>query len=819
MPAFWQDLKFSVRLMMKSPGFTLAAAVTLALGIGANTALYSVVDAVLVQPLPYADPGRVVALWETQTGAGQTRWRMTPADYLDVKAQNRVFEGVAAFTASGAILTGEGEPEQLLGSRVAGEYFQVLGIRPAIGRFFGPEACRPGAEPVAVLGYGLWQRRFGGTAAILGRRMSLDGESYTVVGIMPPGVYPTWPMTIARFTFQPSHQQYWIPLQTDAAWAANRRSHVLGVVARLAAGVRLEQARDHINVIAGRIAAEIPEKKGEGLEVRPLAGEAVGNVRPALLVLLAAAGVVLLIACANVSGLLLARLATRGREIALRAALGAGRGRLASQFLVEGVVLGLLGCGLGLWLASLGMDVVLRLIPQEIPRLSEVGINGRVLAFSLGVTLLAVLLYALVPVVQFARPELAQALNASGRGIFSGGRHRLRSGMVVAQVAMAVLLVTAAGLLTLSFWRLSQVDPGFRSRSVLIAELNLPPTKYRSWDQVVSFYDRLLEKARALPGVEAAAIAYDHPLQTAWLDGFAIEGEAAPNPDLAYSEAFRPVSAGFFRALGIDLIRGRTFTDRDGIGRPGIVIINQAFARTYFPDSDPMGRSLRIGTPRRYWGDPAPESFEIVGIVRDIRARGLALAAEPAFYIPASQFPLQSMSLFLSTGGSPVNLGTAVRSAVLSLDGAQPVTRVETIEQVLDGQVARPRFNVILMGLFSLLSLALVLVGIYGLLACLVANSTREIGLRLALGASPGRLLLRVAGRGLGLVGAGIAIGLPAAAALMRFLSSELYGVASTDPVVFILVPALIASIAFIACWYPARRAARVDPMTALRAE
>src|SRR5919107_4535446 len=529
-----RDLRFGARMLTKSPGFALVAVVTLALGVGANTAIFSVVNAVLLRPLDYREPGRVVALWENVPAKGG-RWRVTPANFFDWKGQSGVFGEAAAFGASTLNLPGAGEPAELSGTRVSGDYFAALGVAPALGRAFTAEEYEPGKGQVVILGQGLWRGRFGSDPNVLGKTVRLDGGAYTIVGVMPAGVYPASAGT-SKISFDAARQEYLVPMSFGAAWAANRNSHVLGVVARMKPGVTLERAQADMNLVARRLEEAYPATNaGEGASVVALADEVVGDVRPALLVLLGTVGLVLLIACANVASLLLAQLAARRKEVAIRAALGAGRARLVRQFLVEGALLSLAGGALGALLAAWGVDLLLKVMPQEIPRLDRVGVDARALLFTLALSAFTGLVFGLVPALQASRADLRETLKEAGRaGLAGPQRQRFRRLLVVAQVALAVVLVVGAGLLVKSFWRLRQVDPGFDPSRVAVLSLSLPQSKYAEWQKISAFYAQLFERVSGLPGVRSATIAYDNPLTSNWLDSFTVEGrpepEAGPTP-------------------------------------------------------------------------------------------------------------------------------------------------------------------------------------------------------------------------------------------------------------------------------------------------
>ncbi len=816
----WQDVRYGLRKLRKNPGFTAVAVLTLALGIGANTAMFSVIDGVLLRPLPYRQPDRLAALWETVEKEGGAKWRVAPANFSDWREQNQAFEDVAAFYATSLNLTGAGEPELLRGVRATANYFTVLGVEPMLGRSFLPEEEVLGQDRVVLLGYGLWRSRFGSARDVISRTITLDGNSYNVIGVMPPGIYPAWPVASGRIIFDPSHQQFWIPFAFRPEWRNSRNSHFLGVLARLRSGVTLTQAQAQMDTLARRLEQEYPANEGEGILVSPLADEIVGNVRPALAILFGAVGLLLLLACANVANLLLERLAARQRETAIRAALGAGRGRTTRAFFVEGLLLALLAGALGIGLAYGGVDLLLKIVPQDVPRLTDVAVDLRVLGFTLALSFLTSLVFGLVPALQYSRPNLLDTLKEGTRVAGPDPRRqRFQNLLVVAQVGLAMMLVIAAGLLAKSFWRLQQVQPGFQSERVLVLDLVLPRSKYREWHQVKGFYGQLLDRLESLPGARLAAIAYDHPLDTNWIDAFAFENRAGEKPGEFHAEALRIVSPDYFRALGIDVLQGRGFTEQDVPGRPGVVLINESFAARYFPEEDPVGKRLRAPTPSLNWGDAVPQVFEIVGVVRDVTFNGIGAPTEPAFYVPAWQFPRQDMSVLVRTDGDPLSLVSAVRSAVWALDADQPISSIRTLESLVAANISQPRFNMFLMGLFGAVALLLALVGVYGLLSYAVARRTHEIGIRMALGASPRNILGMVLRQGLGLVLAGVGIGLAGAFALARFLESLLFGVAPTDPATFAAVAAVLAAVALLACYVPARRATKVDPMVALRYE
>ena len=814
----FKDIRYGLRMLAKNPGVSLIAVLTLALGIGANTAIFSVVSAVLLNPLPYNTPDRLVSIWENVPEHGQ--WRVAPANFLDWKKQNTVFEDVAAFGGSAMTLTGDGDPEQLNGTAVTAGYFEVVGAHPMLGRAFSPDEYQLGKDQVVILGHGLWQRRYGGDRNVINRTVTLDGNSYTVIGVMPPGLYPARPTTAGRIEFDEHSQEYWRPMSYLVHFAALRSAHILGVVARMKPGITIEQAKAEMNTIGARLEREHAANKGEGIIVNPFINELVGNVRPALMTLLVAVGLVLLIACANIAGLLLAQHAARSKEIAIRAALGAARFRLVRQFFIEGLLLSLLGTLAGVGVAQLGLKVLLQFVPQQIPRLAQVGLDWRVLGFTLLLALITCLLFGLIPAWSASKPDLQTALEQSGRTSGPGAaRVRFRQLLVVFQVSVAVMLVIGAGLLIKSFWLLQRVDPGFKSEHVLSAGLNLPAAKYAQPTEINNFFNQLMARISAIPGVESATIAYDPPLQSNWVDSFEIEGRVVPPDSRSQSANFIPVGSDYFNTVGAQIVTGRGFTPQDDPDHPGAAIVNEAFVRHYFPNENPLGRRLKPSPPGRIWNNQRLTSFEIVGVARDVKSAGLAAASEPAYYLPASQAPLTDMTLLVRTTNNPESVVAAVRQAVWSIDPNQPIADVKTLEQIVSDSIAQPRLNMLLMTLFGGLALLLSAVGIYGLLSYAVTQRTQELGIRMALGANVADVLKLVLKQGMLLALIGEAIGLAAAFALTRLMRGLLFGVTPTDATIFIGVVVVLTFTALLACWVPARRATKVDPLVALRYE
>ena len=816
MTSFWQDVRFGARMLWKNGGVTAIAVITLALAIGANTAIFSVVNAVLLRPLPYKDSDRLVSVWARVPEHG--RWRTTPANFFDWKKQNTVFEGMAAFGSWTMTLTGDGEPEQLLGTHISAGYFSVVGVEPILGRAFLPDEYEPAKAQVAILGYAFWQRRYGGNPNVINKSITLNGASYTVVGVMPPGIYPAHPTTTGHISFEQNEEQFWTPMSFTPQWAAVRTAHVLGTVARMKPGITVEQAQAEMDTIAARLAQEYSVNKGEGIIVNSFMNEVAGDVKPALLILLSAVLMVLLIACANIAGLLLAQHAARTKEIAIRAALGASRTRLVRQFFIEGLLLSLLGTAAGIAVAKFVLDTMTAIVSSNIPRLDQSHLDLRVLGFTIGLSFVTCLIFGLAPAWKAATPDSQSALDQGSRTSRpTFGRQRLRQTLVVFQVSTAVMLVISAGLLIMSFWRLHQVDPGFNPDHVISFSLTLPQSKYSDNPRVNSFYNQLVERLSTLPGVHAASIGYDHPLQTNWVDAFSIQGQ--PENQEKASANFNPVGWNYFHTVGAEIIKGRNFTAQDDQEHPGVTIINEAFARRYFPNENALGRQLQLSAPDRIWRNQRFLSFEIVGIARNVKSAGLKAETEPSYYVPATQAPLVDMLVLVRTQGDPVAIVPALRKAVWAIDPDQPIADIKTMNQVLSDHIGQSRLNMLLMGVFGALALILAALGIYGLLSYAVTQRTQELGIRMALGAQVKDVLKLILKQGMSLALIGEGIGLVAAFAFTRLLRGLLFGVTPTNATIFIAVFQLLTVIALIACYLPARRATKVDPLTALRYE
>jgi putative ABC transport system permease protein len=796
-----QDLRYGIRMLIKNPGFALVAVIALALGIGANAAIFSVVNTVLLRPVPYEDPDRLMVLTENQPPKFP-EFSIAPGNFIDWQKQNTVFERLVAINGTAFNLVGEGaEPERLRGARVSAGLFEMLGVNPVHGRTFLEEEDQPGRENVVIVSSGLWKRRFSADSNVIGQPITLSGISYTVIGVMPPS-----------FGFPDRATDVWAPIAFTARDAQVHGGHFLSVIGRLKQGTTVEQARTEMSAIAGRLAEQYPDTNtGWGVDVFPMQEYEVRDIRPALLVLLAAVALVLLIACANVANLLLARATTRQKEIAIRSALGASRGRVARQLLTESVLLALVGGVVGVLLAQWGIGSLLALAPAELPRVKEVSLDSTVLGFTLLLTLLTGVIFGLVPAMQSSRVNLNETLKEGGRGT-TGGHHRVRAGLVVTEVALALVLLIGAGLLIRSFYRLQQVNPGFNSSNALAVTVSLPGRKYQQPEQRAAFFTQLIEKVSTLPGVAAVGASQTLPIQGDYLLGFIIQGRPPFPPGQEPSTNYYSVTPDYFRAMGIPLLRGREFTEQDRTGATRVVIINEEMAKRHFPDEDPIGKRIHV--------TQGPETFrEIVGIVGDVKQYGLARPTTLQTYEPFLQTPYSSMTLVVRADGNLAPLGGAIRSQVLAIDKEQPISRTKPLEEVVSESVAKQRFSMLLLGIFAAVALVLSAVGLYGVMSYSVTQRTHEIGIRTALGAKQSDVLKLVVGQGMVLALTGVGIGLLAAFGLTRLMSVLLFGVSATDPLTFVALPAVLTLVALAACFVPARRATKVDPMTALRYE
>jgi putative ABC transport system permease protein len=804
----WQDIRYGLRMLRKNPGFTLVAVLTLALGIGANTAIFSVIYALLLRPLAYANPQQLVRLFEDKKQEGIADDGTSYPDFEAWRRQNHAFSGLAGYQVHDLTLTGRGDPAAVRTIVVTPELFSVLGAQPLAGRAFIREEGRKGAAPVAVLSENLWRGRFGSDPNIVGRSINLDKRAFTVVGIMP---------ATFRFPLSENAQNLWIPLAQDplfSGWMSRPGGHWLSVVGRLKPGVSLAQAQAEMDSVSARLAQEFPaEDTGWTAHLVPLHQEIVGNVKSALLALMGAVGFVLLIACVNIANLLLTRATSRSGEIAVRRAMGAGRARLVRQSLTESALLGLLGGGAGVLVAYAGVQGLTALLPPGLPPVHAIQLDGWVVAFALLLSGIAGLVSGVAPAFFWAGSSLTANLKET-RATSGSGRERLRKTLAVTEVALAMLLLVGAGLLIRSFAALTSVNPGFEAEHLLKAEVSLPQFQYSKPQQWTEFSDELLERLRAQPGMKDTAAAVPLPLADGFVNlSFDIAG-VPPVPGVARDADYVAVSPNYFRVMGIPLMRGRTFSREDAPSAPRVAVISEALARLYFPNQDPIGKNLIFGFPPN---GAAPR--EIVGVVGDVRDVSLGRTPGPMMYVPFNQAPFWGVVLVVKTDLSTESAANVIRQEVKNMDKDLPVTDFASMPEILEASVAQPRFRTLLFSLFGALALALAAVGIFGMISYSVASRTREIGIRMALGAEKGKVLRMVVGQGLTLIILGVSIGTLGAFGLARFLSSLLYGVKPTDPLTFTLVSLILIVVALLACYIPARRATQVDPVVALRYE
>jgi putative ABC transport system permease protein len=812
----WQDLRYGARMLRKRPGFTLIVALTLALGIGANTTAFSLLHTVLIQPLPYRDAGRVLFAMGWDAQRDQMRFRVWAADFQDWRAQCSSFEQAAGYRYWSVNITGNGEPERVQGYNVTANLFQLLGVDPLMGRTFQPEEDKPGAAKVAVLSHGLWQRRFGAAPNIIGQAVTLNDESYTIIGVMPP-----------KFEFPQLNFKgdLWTPFNHDAARlrADQNANFIMVAVARLRSDRTLAQAQAEMNSIYRRLAEQYPETNAnEGIRLAPMQEMIVRGARGPLLALLAAALFILLIACANVANLLLARAQTRIKEVALRAALGASAFRVARQMLTESLLLALLGGGLGVMLGQWLLAAIRSVIPEHVrnsqPTLMEVGLNLQVLLFALALALLASLLFGLAPVWRLTRREVVEDLKEGGRNFGAGMRHRAGNLLVVAEVALSVFLLVGSGLMLRSLYALFNVNAGFTAEKLLALDVALPPARYATPEQQGNFYREALARLAALPGVEAVGAVNTLPLSTSNSGGpFLIEGQPLPAPGAQPNSDFRIINPDYFRALGMRLERGRAFTTQDNQLTQPVAIVNQAFVRQHFPNEDPLGKRIRFGLPTTPLGQ-SPWLL-IIGVVNNVRHLDLATPSRPESYTPLEQAPRPALTLTVRTSGAPEALLTAVRGRLRALDANLPLYNVQTMEQVVARSLFTQRLTTNVMLMFGGVALLMATIGLFGLISYAVSQRTRELGIRLALGATTRDVLRLIIGQGVKLALAGLGLGLAGSFALMRMLKTMLFGVSAADPLTFTASALLLLLVALLACWIPARRATKVDPMIALRSE
>jgi putative ABC transport system permease protein len=807
-----QDVRYGARTLLKNPGFTLVAVVTLALGIGANAAIFTVVNAVLLNPLPYAEPERLMKIYGNFTTVNQLGMSASVPEFTDYRQQAGSFESIAGYDDFSANLTAqEGEPERVEALAATPELFSVLKVTAETGRVFFPEEAQAGRDDVVLISHELWGRRFGADPNAVGRKVILNGLPHTVIGIMPRG-----------FAF-PQQTELWKPLwfpseQLTGQWRGNRGVSVIG---RLKPGVKAAAAQAEMDRLAAQLTEQYPrnyESRGWKIALVPLLDDYVGEARAGLLVLLCAVAFVMLIACANVANLSLARAAARRQEVAVRLALGATRRRVVRQLLTESVFLAVVGGAAGLLLAVWGIDLLLSFAPENLPRIEEVRVDGRVLAFTFGVSLVTGILFGLIPALAASNPDLNETLKDGGRtGTGSIRRARARNAFVIAEIALALVLLVGAGLVLKSFLRLQSVDPGFNPDGVLTMRLMLPFEIYQTPDARSAFYQQVLERIKQSPGVEAAGAASRVPLSQGGSSGTVSGENSAVGPgDLPVEAEWRWITPGYFKAMGITLIDGRAFTAADGEGAPLVAVVDEAFARRYYPNADAVGKRIKRGKldSTRPW-------MTVVGVVRRGQSRGLDRSSEPLVYFPFYQDPSPyNMSLVVRTNAAdPALLNATLRAAIQSLDRNQPVFDVFTMRQIVERSMSSRRFSMLLMGMFAAVALLLAAVGIYGVMSYAVSQRTHELGIRIALGAGTSHLLRLVLGHGMQLALTGVAIGTAGAFALTRLMSSLLYDVSATDPATFGLIALLLVSVALVACYLPARRATKVDPCVALRYE
>ncbi|MBS1876070.1 MAG: ABC transporter permease [Acidobacteria bacterium] len=808
MDSAFKDVRFAVRTLFKNPGPTLAAVFALMLGIGANSAIFSVVNGVLLKPLNYPSPDRLAILWEANPGKGIHQFHVAPPDYRDWLEQARSFDALAAYRARPAVLTGGALPERLEAAAVSARMFELLGARAAAGRVFQPGEDQPGRPCVAVLSHGLWLRRFGGDRAVVGSTISLDGGPCSVVGVAD-----------ARFRLPDTASELWLPYALDPAELKERGYHTLKVIGRLAPGRTLDQARDEMQGVARNLARLHPDTNA-GWTVEPvrLGEQLAGAIRPTLMALAGAVSFVLLIACSNVAILLLTRASGRNKEIAIRAALGATRGRIVRQLLTESVLLSVAGGGLGLLLAWGAVSVLRAPRPGNIPRIEDVTVDWRVAAYTLAVCLATGILFGLFPALTAARTRLNETLRDGGRTSQSAlHSRRSRAILVTAELALSVVLLVGAGLMLRSLLELRGVDPGFRPTRVLTAEIALPAARYHGM-AVARFFERLLAETGSAPGVRSVAVARNVPLSGGDPSlNFVIEHRPAVSSAEQPRAKYRAVSAAYFSTMGIPMLRGRYFSAADSEHAPGVAIINEALARRFFPGEDPVGKRMRPGFMDDSW-------CTIVGVAGNVKHAGLDKDASPEMYYPFVQVPpplmnfvAGSMTLAVATNTDPAGMADTIRRQVRAIDPDQPVFHVRTMEDLLDASMSQPKFQSYLLGAFAALALALSLVGLYGVISFSVNQRSSEMAVRMALGADRGDLLRLVLGEGMRLAVAGVLLGLGLAFVVARGLSRLLYGVGTADPATFLGVPLLLLAVTALAIYLPAMRAARTDPALAVR--
>jgi putative ABC transport system permease protein len=807
MQTLWQDLRYSLRLLAKRPGFTLVTVITLALGIGANTAIFSMVNALLINPLPFPKVDRLVAMWEKIPSQGVERNETAIANYLDWQAQNQSFEEVALYSWWNANLAGIDPPERVQGYVVTTNLLKTLRARPALGRDFAPEEAEPGKDHVIILSYGLWQRRFGGDPEIINQTLTVNGIPRTIIGVLREDYqFPKGVDVLAPYALTPQQ-------------ASNRGNHGNLTIARLKDGVTLAQAQADMDAVAARLEQQYPQTNtGRGVAVFTLLDDTVRIYRVLLLITLLAVGFVLLIACANVANLMMARAASRTKEIAVRLALGESRWRIMRQLMTESVVLAILGGAAGILLALWGVDTLKAAMPGDTVRYiigwKNISINLSVLGYTLGLAIFVGILFGFAPALQASKPDLNETLKEGGGKTTASGTHRLRSILVVAEVALSLLLLVGAGLMMKSFWQALKANPGFSADSVLTLSLTLPRAKYPDEAKQLSFFQQLNQQVAALPGIETVGLVNYIPLGGSnSSDAFLVEGVPDPPPGQEFLGRYRVCTPDYFKALGITILGGRGFTEQDTAKSPPVAIINETMARQYWPGGDAIGRRFRLMGPiaRSPWR-------VVVGVIKDVKHE-LNLAVTPEYYFPMAQDTWGTMILVVNTKAEPLALTSAIRAEVAALDKDQPIYDIQTIQQVRSQAMMPFRFSGVLLTIFALVALVLAAVGIYGVMSYAVTQRTHEIGIRMALGARPADVLKMVIRHGMGLTVIGLGIGSLGAWFLMKTMASLLFEVSANDLTVFVGVPFILMAVALLACFIPARRATKVDPMIALRYE
>ena len=812
METLLQDLKYGIRMLVKNPGFTAIAVIALAPGIGPTTAIFSVVNAVLLKPLPFVEPSQLLMVYETNLQRGFNRGTMSYPNFADVRDQNQVFEKMSSYHSGDFILTGRGEPLRLQGAVVNADLFPLLGVKASLGRTFLPDEDKPGSVRVVVLSNRLWRNHFNSDPGVVGNSLVLDGKNFTVVGVMPEGF---------QFPVQNEPVELWSTIAGEASgedpMTSHRGAHYMNAIARLKPGVTIEQARADLETIAGRLEQQYPDTNSHrGVFIESALESLVTDVRLALLVILGAVGCVLLIACANVANLLLARATSRHKEMAIRAALGASRLRVMRQLLTESIFLAILGGSIGLLLALWGTSLLVSIIGNDVPRSAEIGIDGRVLGFTLLVSLLTGVVFGLVPALHSSKTDLTESLKEGGRGSTEGSRRNtMRGALVIIEVAIAVVLLAGAGLLIQSLLRLQHVNPGFNPKNVLSFSLGLPEVKYSTQKQI-DFFNEIISRIESLPGVQAASAVLPLPLGSDRIRiTFETEGRSIPRSELPASE-YRAVALNYFRTMGIPLLKGRDFDERDSRQSTQVIVVNEDFAQRFFPGDDAIGKHIKPGMSN---GEDKPAWREIVGIVGSVHHLSLSSEPTPEYYVPHTQMPFDSMTIVARTEGDPRALISAVQREVRALDSELPVYNIKTLEEYVAASVAQPRFNTVLLAIFAGIALVLTAVGLFGVMSYTVRQRTHEIGIRMALGAAQTDVLKMVVRQGMTLAGIGMGIGLAGAYFLTQLITSMLFGIGATDPLTFVAISVVLAIVALGACFVPARRATRVDPMVALRYE